>query len=690
MQGLRALAVIVVILNHMLGWPTGGFIGVDVFFVLSGYLITGLLLREHDRSGTISFTGFYKRRIKRIMPAAVLVLLVTVIASYVLTPGVRYLQTLNDSFWALIFSANWNMAIQGTDYFAQDQLPSPVQHYWSLAVEEQFYFVWPWLMLGILALGIKIFSWSTGARRAAVGVTIGVISIGSFIYAVYLTSTDLNLAYFSSIDRAWELGAGALVAVLGTYFTTKSVALRTVMSWVGLIAIIVSCFLVNAASGFPAPWAALPVLATALVLLAGEQGTQPFLWPLTNRVSQYVGDISYSLYLWHFPVLILLLAVIPGENLFYYLTATGIILLVSVVSYHFVEDPIRKSSWLSTEKLSSREKRHRKRKRREFLKSTAPKIGFVVLAGVVAVALLYVAFVRTDTSRSDLPADLAIGAVDEPPGETTAAVPDDLRCLGAASMDPASDCASVDLGSTLTPSAADAAGDKMTVNGKALCWIKTSGNLSKCQYGSDSRGAIRIAYVGDSHAQHLLPAILPELGNANWSLDAYTGEGCLLSTTPTTTCPEMQPKILEAVTSGDYDLVITQSSRTKNDSPEGFAEAFQRVVASGTPLAVIADVPSVTDETILCYQRIGFDPKNNDCATSLSASPTDQTVVAASAVPGVNLIDLTSLFCVDDRCPAVIGNVPVYRDSGAHLTSTYAETLAPYLMPQLLGLVATP
>jgi peptidoglycan/LPS O-acetylase OafA/YrhL len=686
-QGLRALAVVAVILNHLLGWPTGGFVGVDIFFVLSGYLITGLLLREHDRSGTISFSGFYRRRAKRILPAAVLVLVVTVAVSFFLTPGARFVRTAWDSFWALLFSSNWNLALQGADYFQQDLLPSPVQHYWSLAVEEQFYFVWPWLMLGILALGIRLFSWSHGRRRLAVGATIGVISVASFLYALQLTSADPNLAYFSSLDRAWELGVGALVAVFGVYFTSKSVLLRTIMSWVGFVLVVASCFVVDPAEGFPAPRAALPIVATALVLLAGERGTQPYLWPLTNRVSQYVGDISYSLYLWHFPVLILLLALMPGDNILYYAVASVIIILVSVLSYHFVEDPIRKSNWLSGVPLTSREKRRKKRRRQHFFRKQAPKVAAVVALACVAVSLVYVAFLRTEGTpalggaqalprSTAAPADEATGAVD----------PDD--CWGAPSMHPESGCANVDLGTAMIPAPAEAVSDVMKISGKSLCWIPTQRDeVTRCKYGNRADGALKVAIVGDSHAQSLLPALFNSGLMNDWSVDAYVGDGCLLSTRLTETCSMVQPLILDRVASGEYDVVIATSARSKGDYPAEFAEAFQRVVDSGTKMIAIADVPAVSEDAILCTQRIGFDPKSNECSTPLAGMRPDPLVTAVASVPGVQLVDLTSSFCGPEVCSAVVGNVPVYRDKGAHITATFSKTLGPYLGDDLRRLV---
>jgi peptidoglycan/LPS O-acetylase OafA/YrhL len=342
-QGLRALAVLAVVFDHLFAWPSGGFVGVDVFFVISGFLITGLLLREHDRTGTISFRGFYLRRVKRIIPAAMLVIVATIVTAYLVFSSVRASQTLWDGVWATFFAANWHSALQGTDYFNAAFAASPLQHYWSLSVEEQFYFVWPWVMLLIFVIAARTRS-GNGQRAAhrAITVVIVVITAASFGWGLYDTATNASWAYFSTFTRAWELGVGALLAVIGTAFARIPSALRPVLGWTGLIGMIASLFIVNDnAGGFPAPWAALPVLATALVIAAGTGGEQRWMWPITNRVSSWVGDISYSLYLWHFPVIIILAALMP-EDLTYYAACILLMMLLAVGSFYLVEEPIRR------------------------------------------------------------------------------------------------------------------------------------------------------------------------------------------------------------------------------------------------------------------------------------------------------------------------------------------------------------
>src|SRR6202020_1510927 len=209
-QGLRALAVLAVIANHLAGWPRGSFDGVDVFFVISGYLITGILLVEFEARETISSRRFYARRIKRILPVGLFVIGATVCATRVLAGIDRYHFTAKDAIAAVLFRANWHFAQTGVNYFNQSLPPSPLQHYWSLSVEEQFYFVWPWLLLGLLLIARRLPRWRPEHTRPVAGVAIAAICAGSLAWAFAQTADSPTVAYFSTFVRAWELGLGAL------------------------------------------------------------------------------------------------------------------------------------------------------------------------------------------------------------------------------------------------------------------------------------------------------------------------------------------------------------------------------------------------------------------------------------------------------------------------------------------------
>ena len=309
-QGLRALAVALVVLAHAnLLHLAGGYIGVDVFFVISGYLITSIILREYAANAAISnglgwfsLRAFYLRRFKRIVPAAMLVLLVTTATSYLIFNSVRAHGIAIDALWSVFFLANLHFINLATDYFQQGFSTSPLQHFWSLAVEEQFYLIFPTLLLGALSIhGMKIRNYALNWRRR-VGILIGVISLASFGWAIYATHSNPASSYFSSFSRAWELGLGALLAV----FAQSSKAFlplraRQLVSVIGLLAILVTAFLFTSATPFPSFYTLIPTLGTALIIGSGinaEEASETLIQKISNFAPiSYLGTISYSVYL---------------------------------------------------------------------------------------------------------------------------------------------------------------------------------------------------------------------------------------------------------------------------------------------------------------------------------------------------------------------------------------------------------
>lgn len=341
-QGLRALAVLAVIGAHAAGWPAGGVMGVDVFFVISGFLITGMLLREARDTGRLALGSFYARRARRLLPAALTVLIAVTVAGWFLFNRTRGEQTLWDAAWAAVFASNWNFAAQGTDYFADTGAVSPLQHFWSLSVEEQFYLVWPLLLVIVVAL--------LGRTRVRIvaGVLAAAVVAGSFGWALVQSDSQATIAYFSTLTRAWELGLGALVAVLVPLLRRIPRALGGMMQWTGVAGIVASLLLIDpTGGGFPAPWAAAPVAATALAI-AGGVGADPrhrHLFPLTNPASVFVGDASYSLYLWHFPVVVFAAALLPASEWHVWIVL-GASAVLGLASYLIVEQPLRYAPFL--------------------------------------------------------------------------------------------------------------------------------------------------------------------------------------------------------------------------------------------------------------------------------------------------------------------------------------------------------
>ncbi|MBT2568969.1 acyltransferase [Arthrobacter sp. ISL-85] len=657
-QGLRALAVVAVILDHFLGWPSGGFVGVDVFFVISGFLITSLLLREHDRSGTISFVGFYLRRAKRIMPAALLVIVATLGGAYALFSSTRFNAAVWDGVWAIFFGANWRLATLGTDYFQAGGPVSPLQHYWSLAVEEQFYFIWPWLMLLIFwALSRRRFTTAKDTRRV-IGIVIVVLTVVSFAWSVWETHSNPSWAYFSTFSRAWELGVGAIVAVYASSVAILRPVIRHILGWTGLAGIIAAIFLMSDTVAFPGPSAALPVVAAALLILAGTGQERSPLWLLTNPVASYLGDISYSLYLWHFPVAILLLSIYPRGSAEYYVVGTLAILIASILSFHLVENPARKFE----------------RPKRAKYKTPSSPNGKASLIWLAVLAVITAGTVTAALVPRDVPASNGALAPKSTSGTVSAAVTKD-KCWGAASLDSQADCVR-DLGTAVLPDPKAVADD--TGNSYA-CFPQKGERMKTCTYGG---GTTHVALVGDSHAASLLPGLTEQAQAQGWKLDTYVGVGCIWATASCAAMPDIQAKLVEK----HYDIVITSAYRGSGDTNKkaqaaAFADEWQPVAKAGSKIVVVKDFPIGAGPAVECVQRINFNAASNDCNIDLATAfkVEDAAAMAAATVPNSVVVDSKKYFCPADVCPGVIGNVLVYRDDISHITARYSKTLGPYL-----------
>ena len=289
-QGLRAVAVLLVALGHA-GVPGlgGGYVGVDVFFVVSGFVITGVLLARAGGDGRVSLVDFYMRRARRILPAAALTLVVTDVAAYYLLNVVRAREAVIDSMWAAAFSANVHFAGEATDYFAQAQPPSPLQHFWSLGVEEQFYVAWP----ALVALAL----WRGASARLPLVVVMVAVAAASFAWSAHRVGVEPVGTYFSTFARAWELALGAFLAPVSARFAAVSPVVRSVVGWLGVGGIAAAAATFSASTPVPGPAAVLPAGGAALVVAASVGARQPRLGVgrvLSLAPLRYVGDRSYA------------------------------------------------------------------------------------------------------------------------------------------------------------------------------------------------------------------------------------------------------------------------------------------------------------------------------------------------------------------------------------------------------------
>ncbi|MGZ6670333.1 MAG: acyltransferase family protein [Solirubrobacteraceae bacterium] len=656
-QGLRAVAVVAVIADHLAGWPKGSFVGVDVFFVISGYLITGILVREFESRQTISFSGFYVRRIKRILPAGLFVIGATLCATRVLAGIDRYHFAAKDAIAAVLFAGNWRFAHTGVNYFSQALPPSPLLHYWSLSVEEQFYFVWPWLMLGLLLIGLRLRFWRREHARVVAGVAIAVISGISLWFAFAQTTSNPTVAYFSTLDRAWELGLGALVAIAAQPLGRCDPGLRLAVAVFGLVGVLVSLFVVRSSPDFPAPWALLPTLSTAAVLGAGAGLTSRSLLPLTNPFSQYLGKLSYSLYLWHFPVVLLIVAVVPQYSTAYWVVGLALIFGLSAASFHLLEDPARRGTWF--------------RQRPGRLPMPASgwlkyAIACVATATVAGIGLLVVR--AAEPIRLVLPAPVLIGHTQDDP----------VDCVGAAALDPRHSCVRLNTGDRVAPLPGELPDD---TGGAYACYAYLRQPIHPCMYGSTRPAATRVALIGDSHAAALLAMLEPQLDAVNWRVTVFVGQTCgWLLPALSQNCPG-QRLIQRDLLHDHYAIVIATELRQYTSSVAQHVVAMRPVAATGTRIVVVEDDPGVSAASTACLARVTYSV-TGDCGTTTGFAyrDPDRLAQAAERIPGAVVIPTRQYYCRNDFCPSTIGNVIVYRDTAAHVTASYARTLSPYLV----------
>ncbi|GIJ19895.1 acyltransferase family protein [Micromonospora lutea] len=661
-QGLRAFAVVVVILDHVLHWPAGGFVGVDVFFVISGFLITGLLMNEHGRTGRISFANFYRRRVRRILPLAVLVLVTTYLASSLLFLGERVRSTAWDTLYAALFTANWRFAAAGTDYWQTDGPVSPLRHYWSLAVEEQFYLVWPivlGLILGYLTRRIR----HRYATRWAVGAVLGVIVLGSILFALWEVEHRPTVAYFSTVSRAWELGIGALLAVATPLLARIPAAVRPAYQWLGLVGLVISVFAINAQTPFPVPGAFLAVISTALVI-AGGVGGQRLMAPLTNRAVRYVGDISYSLYLWHFPLLILIGVALPAAGHATVVLTLGGTALLSVLSYHLVEDPIRRSSWLERQPPGGTPHRSRARLTRR---------GAVLVALVATVAVVITTTIAVRTPSSQTPA-----------GTWTVTSRSELAEQIRTALD-----------TTGWPVLAPPLGDLGAVSfssgeGRGCRPAVPDGN--ECAVTTPRPRKLAVV-VGDSIGTAWLPLVRSVLEPAGWVVQDLTYAGCPFLASETVSpieeitrfCPGHRRTVRAVIEDRRPDLAIVSNAYQQRFVRTGGA-SFQVHYEQAARTAREQWLAAAGRVVALQPPPLGPDPKScitrlsapRDCVSTLSADYRSYAEVERRAWGGRNSwhITTTDWFCDSGKCPIFVGGVIVRRD-GNHITAEYARKLTP-------------
>lgn len=655
-QGLRALAVGLVVLYHF--WPqrlTGGYVGVDVFFVISGFLITTHLL-ERPPGRPRDLAEFWGRRIRRLLPAAILVILVTLAVTWLVAPETLWRSSAVQGLASATYVQNWVLAREAVDYLAADNTATAVQHYWSLSIEEQFYLVWPVLIL--------LTTWLAGRvgidRRIAAGGAIGAVFGLSLAYSILTTAQD-PAAYFLSYARFWELAAGGLVALLAPRLAGLGLgAARVVAVWGGLALVMYAAITFDGATVFPGSAALIPVVGTALVILA-DVGPGPGspLWLMRRGAVRVAGDASYSVYLWHWPFVVLVPYAI-GHPMAWPAKVAAIVavVLLAILTKNLVEEPLRGRRPLGLPL------------RRSFV---------FALAGALVVAVG------------------SFGLFGAAGGQKPSELPTDAACFGGrAAVDPGCDVR----GSELFTDPVSALEDKPAVYRRDCISGGAFDRKATCTFGGSEDPALRVALIGNSHAGQYLPVLQDIARSENWQITTYLAYECHTSdrvisfpeADRTAGCKAWNDWAVDEVETGDFDLVVSTNrtqrpvrgldgSKNETATRAAYARVMKRWVNSGADLLVVRDNP----------RRGSDDSTAPDCVAQNIDNPTacdkplaeaevwDPQHAAAAALAdarhgSVATFDPTPYICPEDRCRSVVGGVIVWWDTN-HLTTAFARSL---------------
>ena len=697
-EGVRGLAVLIVVLFHAgLAGLIGGFVGVDIFFVISGFLITGLLLREHERTGRIGLLQFYARRARRLLPAAIVVLVVTlVVALNVVAPLDRPTVGL-DGAAAAVSIGNIRFALAAGDYFASVTAASPFLHFWSLGVEEQFYLIWPVLIL-LVARGAH-------ARRRVLIALIAIV-VASLAANLIVTDAAANWAFYSLPTRAWQLGLGGLLAVGSLALARIPGPIVGVAGWLGLGAIALAAFTFDSSIAYPGTAALLPSLGTVALLAGGSRRLGPGRL-LSIGPLRFLGRISYSLYLVHWPILVLAPLAIGTElDGLARVGLVGLSLVAAVATWALVETPFRKG-----------------------LPNLALRPGRTVsigLAAVVAVVLLATgpifgvppAETVAAAGTSELDAADAADDVwaDETPTSTSSPTPTAASAASTAPSpipNPTSNPTTMpvpDIANTgalpagVKPTLAKARSDEERLRADGCLAFEAMTKPPRCVYGNKD-AAFVVALVGDSHAAQWFPALDRVARHEGWRVVTFVKVSCPFIDTPVRNlalkreyreCAAFNEATIAALAALRPDLTLVSMSRLAthpmdqaDDTEAAKGSAVGRMLARiPGRTALIVDTPYAKRNVPSCLSSHRDDI--DACAIPRQTALTDRlgaVEAAAAGASGAGLIDLTSRICVADPCPVVVNRLIVYRDE-SHLTATFSRSLAPALKAAIAAVLA--
>ena len=659
-EGIRAFAVLSVVLYHAHLGVRGGFVGVDVFFVISGFLITRQLVSAVGRDGVRALPTFYTRRVRRLLPASVVVVVATVLAARIWAPALQVRSIAQDALATTVYGLNYRLASTGTQYLHQTDAVSPLQHFWSLGVEEQFYFGWPVLIVLIAFLGRRF-------RTPLLAVfLLGVVAV-SFYFSVTVTTSSPSWAYFSLHTRAWELALGALVAVAAQPLAALPRWLAQSAAAIGLIAIVSSAFLLSDATAYPGSAAALPVLGTTVLIAAGCGGRLRTERILGEPSLQCLGRVSYSWYLWHWPMLILAPYVV-GHSLSWIerIVVVWLSLTAAVLSFFLIEDPARRLEAGNLKWFAS---------------------GLGLSASVVTACALVLTHLPALTGHgAAVTVVQAASASPEVTAQMQAAVKAGVNTTAVPSnLEP-------------QPAAAAQNTPPSSKNGCHADFLVVK--QGDCVFG-DAAGTRTAVIFGDSHAEQWLPAVSTAATTAKWKIVNWTKAACpaaqLSVFAPSlnrqySECDSWRTATEARITALKPALIIVSQSEnvvSSSVSPTDFAAATEVTLQRlrqivGAKVVYMQDIPIPNYDMPTCVaQHLSDATKCNFSAKKAYTYPDrHQKMLASVAASGIPSIDPEHWLCTSDTCPAIVGNYLVYRNN-THMSADFSSWLAPMVAPLL-------
>ncbi|WP_236864757.1 acyltransferase family protein [Brevibacterium daeguense] len=674
-QLLRAVAVLAVVIYHI--YPDrlpGGFVGVDVFFVISGFLITSHILREVETKGRLSLLEFWTNRARRILPAATVAIVVIAVAAPFFLPNTQWTSTAIQGIASVFYVQNFLLAAGSVDYLRQDAAHTPFQHFWSLSVEEQFYLFWPLVVVAALVLARLLTAGRRDSDRGAlpnprvfrylVFRLFVIIVVASFVYGVIQVNAGDPQAYFVTPARVWELGLGGLLACVLSD-SQRFPRLRRGLALAGIAAIAISCVFYDESTPFPGAFALVPTLGAVAVIIAGRTEGPGSLTPVVDwKPVQLVGMWSYSLYLWHFPVITFFVATRGRPGLVEGVALALLSLGLAMVSFYLVEEPVRRNELF--------------RNRRWI----AVRASAVAMAAAAAVAVVpQVAFERymsVEQERVDRLVALA------PPS------------MGAGEISDSSFQTYADGQSVIIPLPAEAREDEPEYPGCEEPTAAADSPITHECVAANPEGSKTLVVVGDSHASQWVPALQEIVEGTDWKVVTFLHNSCPFNMEKRQfeldgglECTEPNTATLERILEMEPEKVFMTNYAAEDMAPDsdeeyggtqGYVEVLEPMAEAGIEVIAMHDTPIPGDELsvpdCVAANEESLDECGFDRESSRESEETNGALeAAADQVEGVRFESLVDEFCTEDICPAVIGSVLVYRDNN-HVSATYMRTLA--------------